>query len=477
MKITLLDEPTLEFSGGIRHVDPRHGIADYGPADATNTAVRTIRAGIIGTPSAIDGLKRWLDRCRQPITAKDSHLGHLFVPFPGFNTEVGFRSSLVWDARLERPIRERALKRLADLNPQTAVKEAVDLYTAELEALNEEPNCDVVLIARPDDLPERDATTPASKSRRKDAPAPPLAADFRALLKAASLRGRHPIQVLRRTTWDPAFQPPRERRRGTQDEATRAWNLHTALYYKAGGVPWRLPRDSADLTSCYVGVTFYRSSDDPTTLQTSVAQVFNQRGDGVIVRGAPAKVSRADKQPHLARRDAHALLAEALHKYRSEHRTLPARLVIHKTSDYTPDEIAGFQTAADDAELDVLELIWLPGNDRVRLFRNSANPPLRGTLLSLDATRHSLYTKGTVPFYKTYPGMYVPSPLGFRLIDTESSPETLAAEILALTKMNWNQTQLDGRAPITLHTADRVGEILRHLGPEERPAGRYAFYM
>ena len=54
MKLVVLDEPRLEFSAGARHVDPRHGIADYGPADATSTAVRTIRAGIVGTPAAID---------------------------------------------------------------------------------------------------------------------------------------------------------------------------------------------------------------------------------------------------------------------------------------------------------------------------------------------------------------------------------------------------------------------------------------
>jgi hypothetical protein len=34
-----------------------------------------------------------------------------------------------------------------------------------------------------------------------------------------------------------------------------------------------------------------------------------------------------------------------------------------------------------------------------------------------------------------------------------------------------------GREPITLRTADRVGEILRHLDPQDRPQGRYAFYM
>ncbi len=160
-----------------------------------------------------------------------------------------------------------------------------------------------------------------------------------------------------------------------------------------------------------------------------------------------------------------------------EHHHLPARVVLHKTSSYTDDEIAGFRAAAGHADADMLEMLWLPADDPVRLFRSAAHPPLRGTLLSVNDQRHILYTRGSVPFYGTYPGMYIPSPLPFRLVETESSPEYLADEMLALTKMNWNQTQLDGRQPITIRTADRVGEILRHLGPNDRPQGRYAYYM
>ncbi|MFY1659314.1 argonaute/piwi family protein [Micromonospora sp. WMMD1274] len=477
MKLTILEEPPLEFGGGARHIDPRHGITDYGPADAAGPqAMRTIRAGIVGTPAAIQGLRRWLDRCRLPIDAKDSRLGHLFVPFPGFDAGAGFRSTLVWDSRLERPIRDRDLKRLADLKPQEATREAVDLYAAELDVLDEEPACDVILIARPDKLAERPAPQIDPEAPWRKAPPLEPVDDFRALLKAVAMRYSRPIQIVRRSTWDPSFKPPGTDKRRLQDEATRAWNLHTALYYKAGGVPWRLPRNPTDLTSCYVGVTFYRSSDH-TTLETSVAQVFNQRGDGVIVRGAAATVSRHDRQPHLDRADAQKLLTDALSRYRAEHRTLPARVVLHKTSSYTPDEIGGFRTAADIAGIDSIELIWLPASDPVRLFRDAAHPPLRGTLLSVDERRHVLYTRGSVPFYGTYPGMYIPSPLPFRLVDTESSPEQIAEELLALTKMNWNQTQLDARQPITTRTADRVGQILRHFRLDERPQGRYAFYM
>ena len=79
--------------------------------------------------------------------------------------------------------------------------------------------------------------------------------------------------------------------------------------------------------------------------------------------------------------------------------------------------------------------------------------------------------------YSTYPGMYVPVPLAFRLIECESSPDHLAEELLALTKMNWNQTQLSTRKPITLETAKRVGDILRRLLPDVQPQARYALYM
>jgi hypothetical protein len=477
MNVTILDEPDLEFANGSRHIDPRSGITNYGPADASETSVRTIKVGIIGIKEAIEGVKGWLDRCREPIAAKQSHLSHLYIPFPGFDTSVGYRSTIVWNSRLERILDRRAVASLASMSPLTAVQAAVELYDQELTALNEEPNCDVVIVCRPDVLPEREEAA-ADPERPWLEPKPqPLGFDFHELLKARSLRSSRPIQIIRRETWDPSFKPKdREERRQQQDEATKAWNLHTALYYKAGGVPWRLTRNPKDLTNCYVGVAFYRSADQET-LQTSVAQVFNERGDGVIVRGAQATQSKEDRQPHLTGEDAKDLLEQSLARYRSEHRTMPARVMLHKTSSFTPDELEGFRAAADAERLDTLEMVWIPRADPTRLFRQGEQPPLRGTLLSVTDSRHILYTRGSVPFYRTYPGLYVPTALPFRLADVDSSPTEIASELLALSKMNWNATQLDGRVPITLRTADSIGRILKHLGQADRPAPRYAFYM
>jgi hypothetical protein len=55
--------------------------------------------------------------------------------------------------------------------------------------------------------------------------------------------------------------------------------------------------------------------------------------------------------------------------------------------------------------------------------------------------------------------------------------ETLAAETLALTKLNWNHSQLDGRLPITLRASRKVSAVLRHLPSGATEARRYHFYM
>ena len=128
MKLAFIEEPDLEFGNGSRHIDPRSGITNSGPADVSNTSVRTIQVGIVGTKEAIEGVKAWLDRCREPIAPKNSPLSHLYLPFPGFHTGVGFRSTIIWNGRLERTLDKRALADIATTSPLQAVQKAVELY-------------------------------------------------------------------------------------------------------------------------------------------------------------------------------------------------------------------------------------------------------------------------------------------------------------------------------------------------------------
>jgi len=234
-------------------------------------------------------------------------------------------------------------------------------------------------------------------------------------------------------------------------------------------------RDSSDLTACHVGISFYKTLDGSSVL-TSMAQIFNERGDGVIVRGGKATISREDRHPHLQEDDALALLDQALRTYKSEHKTLPARIVLHKSSTYSEGEMAGFIEAAEQRGIDSLDCTSIR-QGLTRLFRNAPYPPLRGTLFDVDDKHHILYTRGSVDFFATYPGMYIPRPLEIRCERTEQTSTFLAQEILALTKMNWNNTQFDGGDPITLRAARQVANILKYVPDGERVEPRYGFYM
>ncbi len=50
------------------------------------------------------------------------------------------------------------------------------------------------------------------------------------------------------------------------------------------------------------------------------------------------------------------------------------------------------------------------------------------------------------------------------------------AKLVALTKLNWNHSRLDGREPITTLAARSIGTILRHV-PRCPRGNRYPFYM
>jgi hypothetical protein len=98
-------------------------------------------------------------------------------------------------------------------------------------------------------------------------------------------------------------------------------------------------------------------------------------------------------------------------------------------------------------------------------------------LLEVDPKVNVLYTRGSIPFFETYTGKYPPLPFLFRCEDTTETPKTLAEEMLALTKMNWNNTQFDGREPITVRAAKQVGSILKYVDKDGFVDPRYSFYM
>jgi hypothetical protein len=490
MKITLLNEPELQFGSGT-HVDIKFGLMNYGPLDFDQPlAPVNIKLGIVGTPESIEGIVRWLERIRLGVAAKESKRPNLFPRFPGFGEDKTLKAHFVLDRQLQRPIPALVLDTLCtkQRTPEV-IKDIAQLYLEEMEYLVQKTTADVLICAYSTTLVEfLDQVDTNDETNSIDPDEDGTASydeqivskfELRDYLKAQAMRFQKPTQIIRPSTYGVVVKKGKKSasRKRLQDEATRAWNLYTALYYKAGGIPWRLVRDSTQLSTCYVGISFFRTLD-ATRLFTSTAQVFNERGEGIILRGGAATHAKEDRQIHMSSEDAYKLLKDSLEIYRREHRTFPARVVIHKSSIHNADEMKGFDEALRSFSIEPQQADYLSiTNTYTRLFRPNVYPPLRGTFFETGGEQNILYTKGSVDFFSTYPGLYIPHPLSFRSDRIAETSTFLASEIMALTKMNWNNTQFDGGDPITIRASRQVGDILKYLENGASYQPYYKFYM
>lgn len=474
MVISLLQEPQMDFGTG-RHVDIRFGLINFGPQDLEQARrPDKIKVGVVGTSQSIEDSSAWLEKCVQPIARKNSKKINLFPDFPGFDEDTCFRSKAVLDSSLTHRVLAKDFSPKEGWDYEQKIRHAADYFSSCIEQLAEK-SPDVVLLAMPTELvgmlAEAENARVPDKKRLK--------MEFHDLVKGLAMKAGRPVQLIRPSTYDPSKRrlekDERSKASDLQDEATRAWNFHTALYYKAGGFPYRVPRPETSYPTCFIGISFY-VTPDKSSVHTSVANVFNERGHGLAVKGKEAIVSKDDRQPHLSADDAADLIGDCLKAYRAEHRTMPARVVIHKSSAYNTGEMEGFRQGLEMGNIDLIDLLSLrKGN--IRLFREGYYPPLRGTWLQLDEDHHILYTRGSVDFYQEYPGMYIPRTLEVQAAELTTSPVEIMEELLVLSKTNWNNVQMDSTMPITIVAARRVGDILRWLPDTTLPQKAYRFFM
>lgn len=475
MRLHFIDETPLEFAQG-EHICPRAGIAKFGVYDARfNVRRDRILVGAVGTSDTLSRLERWLDRCSNPIPPPDnSRQPNLYPPFCGLNSKTGFKARFVLNEEITRPLINSDVKkitRIGTLNDR--ISEAVEMYYQHVKFLAQNRVVDVIVCVIPNtlyDMIAREEERSIEETATEEEPNDIVETNFRRALKARTMHLGKPLQLMREMSLE-------SNAKTQQDDATKAWNFCTAMYYKANPatVPWKLIANINRPSICFVGIGFYRSRDG-RVLNTSLAQIFDELGNGVILRGTPVDLSKDDRQPHLTREQAYILLKRALVEYETALGNSPGRLVMHKSSNYTENELDGFREATEEARVRTIDFVTILDTD-IRLFREGIYPPYRGTHIALDARTHLLYTRGAVKYYETYPGMYIPQPLEIRIVESDESPGVICQEILGLTKMNWNNTQFDRKYPITLECARKVGEIMKYLGEYERPQIRYSFYM
>jgi hypothetical protein len=468
LKSHVFDEPLLEFGDGGKHPDPRQGLREYGPLQPRSGDV--VRVGVIGTDDTVAGFTEFLAETARGIESENKQLINLNPDFPGLGNQNPFRCKFEVPDGATATLSRRQVNEIREIGRHDeAVRHAVELISSQLSALMESSaKPDVIVLALPVPLIEKlvNAKSEEQVEGAEEEDDHDDTLNFRDLLKAKTLHLAIPTQIVWPDTWDDAVKIPRKVKRAsnrqTQVKATRAWNLLNALFYKAGKVPWRMLPDQAEYRTSFLGIGFYRDLDGQQ-LWTSTAQMFDERGRGLILRGARAQTETKGRHPYLTTKDAEDLVSQSVAAYKAHHRHVPARVVVLKTSRFRPEEVEGIEAALKKFGIEMSDLVWVQESSPVAIFRDGNYPVLRGTFIDLDG-KGLLYTRGSVPYYGTYPGLRVPRPL--LLVPDENSDSNILAiakDVLALTKVNWNTTQFDQKLPAPIKAARDVGRILKHV--------------
>jgi len=478
---TYLAEPELLFGNRQRCVDPRTGLGAYGPYSKTDPTRReNIRIGIVGPADAIDRAVSLLRQIQQPIEQKDNVDCVLHPAFPGMNSGDPFQVELITQDVWNRTLRALDVRLVEDEEDFTRRVGLLKKFVAEevraLAALDSPP--DVVICAMSQKLEELCRTGIAAHDRERAEVADFLVGDvedapddtsrsFRRGLKAECM-DVVPTQLI----WHKTLAGTR----GVQDLATRAWNLTTAIMYKARIIPWRL----ADIVegSCFVGLSFYHEDEARSPfLRTSIAQAFTERGEGFVLRGDTVEWDerkQRERAPHLSAEQAQTVLARVIDIYEKQVGTKPRKVVLHKTSRYSNEERAGFEAAlAGNVAHYALLTLTRRG---IFCLRPGYKAVLRGTAVEFGDKKGLVYTTGYAPFLRCYSGLRIPQPVEISENWGSLTFRDCAEDILRLTKLNWNTSAFSTHDPITLAFARRVGEILKLAGDRE-PAVQYRYYM
>ena len=501
----MLPEPLLSFGGRHEHVDPKVGLGLYGPytlAGQTRPPLTSIVVGLIGPSAMLADAQQWLDACSGTIT-NDGQQPFLHPHFPGFNANYPYQCTLIHGDTWRESIKiDHLNEALAIGNFYERVKKVVALYIKGIEILAQrDPKPSVILCCIPDEVIElcTVATKHGGEIKRirkskseKDAekialtgqmfmfsdmdPFSSMADDetghnnLRRGIKAEAMQFGIPTQLV----WPRTLELSSDSKK-TQDVATRAWNFTTALYYKAGGFPWRISQ--MDPGNCFVGVSFYKEiHEENPRMRTSMAQAFTSAGDGYVLRGNPFEWNEQHgSSPHIDAKGAAALIGDVIDMYKRQNRgSLPNRLVVHKTSRFWEEELEGFRDSSSIVpRVDFVTLGWRG----IQFYRTGDYPPVRGTYVKFSSTEMALYTNGYIPFLRTYPGARAPKPLEILEHHGDSPWNLVLEEILALTKMNWNTADFATSEPITTAFSRKVGSVLAELPTNLPMRPEYRFYM
>lgn len=442
-KALIWTEPQLTFKLGIQEsiIDPKVGLSVHGPLDFNTRRRRfsNIRVGLI---------------CKDSIRVI-THLSKLNKSFPyqrlgdrpykGFETIYKVPITLPSEGEITHISDSEISRALTGIDP---FKNIAKLYDAKIQEFHDRMrgNYDILAIQIPKEFSAYDN--------------PLISQNLRSTIKALAIRRQIVTQILTEKTLTYPY------------DCDNMWNLSVGLYTKAGGVPWKLKEFTH--TKSFIGIAYgIKKTGMGQTVLSGLAEIFNEFGEHVSMISITSEafgkdfVLETDGSYHLSEEKIAFLVERLIEEYKRKIGNPPEKVVIHKTSFFNESEKGGVKEVLlkSDSSYD---LIHVMENSSQRLFSSERKAPTRGTFWKIDNMTALLYTTGYVQSFATYPGIGIPKPIELHIDEGSSMLETIGKEILALTKMDWNNTTFMNREPVTTKYATRIVDILKAgLQPDE----------
>jgi argonaute-like protein implicated in RNA metabolism and viral defense len=276
------------------------------------------------------------------------------------------------------------------------------------------------------------------------------------------------------------------------DTAKVMWGLSTGIYAKTSGQLWR-PKEFNQNTA-FVGLSYAQYGKDKNEYAIGCSQLFDSAGNGMRLLLKPIynpKIIR--NNPFMRETDAFKMLSQLKNIYCD---SVPfsklKRIVIHKTTFFTNDEIAGISQGLEGIDdIELLQIQEFTGWRAIRFASHNIDsvdkyPIKRGTVIPIDDFSFLLWTHGSVMsddlagakknYYKG--GRGIPAPLLVRRYLGKASGETIVREILMLTKMNWNSgDSLYKKLPVTLDFAKILSQMAKQKEALYNKPYDFRFFM
>jgi hypothetical protein len=466
-----IKEPRLRFHSTEEEycsINPIEGLNAWGPYDASIPGYlrpNPLRVAILSPEKSFAPVVRFLEKLAKegvPHTSSDEYV----VDWPGFRHI--FQTNLEFPTRLDERLVEIVPEDAADeaqksSQPEIAFLEGLKKHISVLLPIRHE--FDVLLIHIP--------TRWAMFRERRDLG---YHFDLHDALKVFSAPNNLIIQLVEEDSFS------------YQDQARVMWWLALALYVKGRGIPWKLADPSPG--TAFVGLSYGISNTVASKrIILGCSQVFDENGEGLkfLLHPVESPIFRG-KNPFMSREDARRLFGKVRDIYQDVNGARPQRVVVHKTTHFTRDEMDGIATALSGIEEIELLQIQQDTGWRAIAYDGSRNlvsnfPVKRGTALPLDRYTFLLWTQGDIAgisakgrhYYQEKRG--IPAPLVIRRFRGSRPLEQVASEILRLTKMNWNNHQLYNRLPVTITFSDELSEIAKQVQQVWRVAYDFRHFM